>query len=401
MKRAEPHSPLVPTRGFALVVAVFAISLISAVVMGGYVVASRQFRAGGAALAVGAALYSAEAGLQASLAAWEPAEAAELAPGATVALSSGTLASGDAYEAWLTRLDGGQDARAAYYLIRSVGLASGPRGGRRQVGLLLRSQSLDSVCCAAAIVASGEVAVVEGGHVDGNNVEPDPWGSGGGGGGGGGSESVCNDERTPGPGIVLAETGQLVNDGEGLVEGQPPLLSSGPLADEVLAGAREIRARLLDRADKRYPAGSDLPELRPAMDPRGGCLYDAADNWGAPQLVDHPCSQYFPIIYVPGDLTLLEGGTGQGVLIVDGNLDIGNGFEFYGPVLLSGRLSADGPGTKIHGSVVAIGLQDNEIRLAQGAGVIYSHCAVQRALASSKLNQARPLAQRAWLEIFK
>jgi hypothetical protein len=115
------------------------IVIIGALVGGGFFVAAQQHRIGLAGRQAGPAFYAAEAGLSAALAGWDPADMAAVEPGATSDLAAGELSSGDRYVASVTRLDAGQHDLTAYYLVTSTGLARGPRGGRRQVALLLRA----------------------------------------------------------------------------------------------------------------------------------------------------------------------------------------------------------------------------------------------------------------------
>ena len=80
-------------------------------------------------------------------------------------------------------------------------------------------------------------------------------------------------------------------------------------------------------------------------------------NWGEPWYPAVPatasvCQNWFPIIYRPGNLKL-QGGRGQGILLVDGDLELAGGVEFFGIVLVKGRLNTTGNGNKINGAVMA------------------------------------------------
>jgi len=71
------------------------------------------------------------------------------------------------------------------------------------------------------------------------------------------------------------------------------------------------------------------------------------ENWGA---VDSnfnpmdPTSMNPQITYLPGD-TRLNGVVGAGILIVDGDLDVHGGFEWYGLVLVKGTIDFTGGGS--------------------------------------------------------
>ncbi len=377
--------------GFALVAAIFAIVIIGAIVTGGYMVASRQLRIGVSGLAASAGLYSAEAGLHASLAGWEPSVAAELSPGATIPLVSGQLSSGDQYDVWLTRLDAAQDSQTAYYLIRSVGLARGAHGGRRHVGLLLRVHYPDSICCDAALTANGEVNLLDAAAISGFDRAPVGWDE----------ADVC--PATGGhdrPGAILASGAVVTTEDPAQLEGDPPLVVLDPAGSEFLAEARASYGDLEERADNSLPGGLIVDNVQPAVTVGGECRRDAALNWGAPRDPEHPCFEYFPITHAAGDLTIESDGAGQGFLLVDGDLVIRGGFEFFGSVFVLGRLELGGD-VSIHGGVVVLGETEGAVRLTENARVESSSCALGRALEGSNLVRPRPLAQRAWLEIFK
>jgi len=126
--------------GFALVASVFVLVIVGALVAGGYFVSAHQVRIAAAGPQASSAFYAAEAGLSAGLAQWDSLRIDSLLPGQIVILTSGRLVSGDEYSVEVVQLDSSQDRRAAYYLIRATGRAHGPRGGRRQVALLLKAQ---------------------------------------------------------------------------------------------------------------------------------------------------------------------------------------------------------------------------------------------------------------------
>ena len=126
--------------GFALVASVFVLVIVGALVAGGYFVSAHQARIAAAGPQASAAFYAAEAGLSAGLAQWDSLRIDSLMPGQIVILASGRLVSGDEYSVDIVRLDPGQDRRTVYYLMRATGRAHGPRGGRRQVALMLKAQ---------------------------------------------------------------------------------------------------------------------------------------------------------------------------------------------------------------------------------------------------------------------
>jgi hypothetical protein len=125
-------------------------------------------------------------------------------------------------------------------------------------------------------------------------------------------------------------------------------------------------------------------------------------NWGEPWYPAGPatasvCQNWFPIIYRPGNLKL-QGGRGQGILLVDGDLELAGGVEFFGIVLVKGRLRTTGNGNKINGAVMArnVDLDDNFI--GGTPTVNFSTCAINRALQASAV--VIPLNSRAWAQLY-
>ena len=142
------------------------------------------------------------------------------------------------------------------------------------------------------------------------------------------------------------------------------------------------------------------PAYTATVPPR--CNTAVQTNWGEPVLKTDPCFNYFPIIYHQGNLKL-QGGRGQGILLVEGDLTATGGMVFYGPVFVTGTLSTagnSGQGAKFFGGVIAGNVAlDDLTKLAGGALVSYSSCAIHRALQNSATPMA--LAERSWVQLYQ
>jgi len=92
--------------------------------------------------------------------------------------------------------------------------------------------------------------------------------------------------------------------------------------------------------------------------------------------------------------TALSGsGRGQGLLVVDGDLEIAGGFEFRGLILVLGTARFTGLGGGILGALVA-----REIDLGESPSTIrFSRCSVEWALKGAA--RLQPLRDRSWLEL--
>ena len=109
------------------------------------------------------------------------------------------------------------------------------------------------------------------------------------------------------------------------------------------------------------------------------------------------CQNYFPIIYAKGDMHI-TGGEGQGILLVEGDLSVQGGAEFFGPVIVKGSLKTAGTGGHFHGGVMAANVDLEQSSLLGDAEISFSSCALKKALNGA----ATPmfLAHRSWTELY-
>lgn len=379
------------SRGIAVILTLFALVIIGALVVGGFMVASRQVRAVAAGVQGDAALYAAEAGLSAAFSLLDSVAVDSVQPGERLMVTEGSLVGGDAYSVQLTRWDAGRDTGARYYLLASTGRAAGPRGGRRSVAAMIRELPAGDFCCAAALEARAAVRLDSGAVASGLDVAPAVWSA---------VPGLCRDVvRSDRPG-VLTDAAHLVQAAGAVVEGNPPVTS-----DAGQSGYGEVTRwieELAWQADLRYPGGTVLAGPSPTTWANGECARSSPRNWGAPTLSAHPCFTYFPVIHASGDLVIAGPGSGQGVLMVEGDLAVSEGFEFYGVVLVEGSISVGGGGgTRVFGGLRAGSSAPDTVRVLGGGRVQYSGCAVRRATQGAKVQEPHPLAEFGWFEILE
>ncbi|HEV8524079.1 MAG TPA: pilus assembly PilX N-terminal domain-containing protein [Terriglobales bacterium] len=106
-----------------------------------------------------------------------------------------------------------------------------------------------------------------------------------------------------------------------------------------------------------------------------------------PNPVDNPASNpslgpwYQQVTYIPGSLQTTANTVGAGVLVVDGDLDVHGGLDFYGLILVKGVISFTGGGssnTNIFGAVLA-GQESRVDTVLGGSAVIsYNLCALPK-----------------------
>ena len=114
------------------------------------------------------------------------------------------------------------------------------------------------------------------------------------------------------------------------------------------------------------------------------------------------CGGYFPIIHITGNATL-NGDQGQGILLVDGDLAVNGGFQWFGIAIVKGKLStAGGGGNPAHfwgTTLVQDGATLDQINpLTGSANLLYSSCAITRALEMTAV--ASPMRSRSWVPLF-
>jgi hypothetical protein len=123
-----------------------------------------------------------------------------------------------------------------------------------------------------------------------------------------------------------------------------------------------------------------------ATEANGECDRADPSNWGELDGTTWSCSNYLPLLFAPGDLRI-AGGSGQGTLVVMGELHIEDGVRFQG-VILAGSLNL-GRAT-IRGAIRSFGGDTTRV----GGQVAFSGCAVERALGAPAM--ARPFRSARW-----
>ncbi len=132
----------------------------------------------------------------------------------------------------------------------------------------------------------------------------------------------------------------------------------------------------------------------------GVCDRTVNTNWGDGVTPANECGGYFPIIYVPGDISV-NGDQGQGILLIDGDLDVQGGFQFFGIVIVRGTLTTAGGGsTDAHfwGAVMSQNVNLADDKITGRANLNFSRCAILRALDNTAVVTA--MRSRSWIQLF-
>lgn len=140
-----------------------------------------------------------------------------------------------------------------------------------------------------------------------------------------------------GPDASVTVSGTVTSDGVPVV---------GVVAEPTL-GLLPL-ARVLAASDPVGPSGTPGP-----VEVGGTCDTGQPWNWGDPMRPYRPCGDHLPLKGRAGPV-VVNGGEGQGVLVVDGDVTLAGGALFHGMVLASGRVDVL-DASVVEGRIVAFG----------------------------------------------
>jgi len=368
-------------RGFALPAAILAMAALGVLVTGGIQIATQEGRIGRATVRTVEAFYVAETGMNNILATWRPSQSNLTEWGAPAALSGNTA--GGSWTAQIRQVDD------RLFYIRTTGSvnAGGGATATRSMGIMARVVTAN-LSPPAALLTMGTVRVQGAAQINGNDQVPAGWGA-----------SVCPDPLVNLPGVITNTAGNIT--GNGTVNGTP----SGHVRDASVTDATFTNFGGMTWAELTSLAtivrgGGNINGTGPTLNANGTCNTSNQLNWGDPSNPAAPCGNYFPIIHIQGSANIQSGGTGQGILLVDGDLDLRGNFFFAGIIIVQGSVGIQGGGNRVSGGMIARNA-DIELQTFIGSSILQqSSCAVNRAIMNnSALTQVVPLGLRSWVDI--
>jgi len=376
-------------RGFALTMALLAIVVIGAMVAGGYLAGVQYYRIGRNSLVEQRAMAATELGLDSAYAMWQKTWNTQ--PVGTIT----TLAYRASDSSWVdtvrvTKLN------QLSSLIVSEGRAGGfssSLSARRRAGMLVRL-NMPRINQIGALTTRGTVNIGGSTAISGLDTTFSGWN--------------C---PTAGTGVAGVAVPSFSNLGYGGRCTAGACITGTPLVN-ITATASDTNtyfsygtlkwAQLVAMADKSV--SGTYPHVRPSTLNSGGtsvCNTGDNANWGDPGRANPsgPCESYFPIVYAPGDVAV-NGDIGQGVLLVNGNLNIQGGFTYYGQIIARGTVKLTGTGNHVYGGIMAASVLDSTStsQLSGNSSIHYSKCALTMAFVSSATGARAP--QRSWIELF-
>jgi hypothetical protein len=369
----------------ALAVTLFALVIIGTLVAGTLFSGRLEQQSGSNTLYASQAAEAAEAGISDGIATTTAGTILPLAAGgAPINLSSLSLGTRVDAVRQISRLT------SSVFVLRATGFrrnAAGVPLATRSAGALVRLVSPNMVV-RGGLTAIGQITVTGNATVSGNDTTPPTWT---------GAGVECPPEVDK-PGVTY--NGTLTQNGSSVITGSPPKQADPTLnPNNLLGGTGFSQLKALSTLILTSNVSGIGPALTNAVPPT--CNTAVQTNWGAPLDPASPCFNYFPVIYHYGDLSLSGQGAGQGILLVEGNLNVQGQISFFGPVIATGAVNVRGTGTddvKFYGGIIASDVQLDDNRLSGNATVLYSSCANRRALQGSAV--VTRLSQRGWIQLY-
>jgi hypothetical protein len=375
--------------GFALPAAIGALVIIGVLITAGFFMAQQELRIGVASHHANMAVNIAQAGANEVMGDWNGYQLGNIPVGADTTITD-TVASG----IWEVSI---RNANNFVYFITSRGTVTegGVRwgGASRTIGMVTKIIFAD-IDPPAALTTRGQTVVKGNAMVDGRDTTPPSW------------EPYCNSfPQSDTTGILTNDTSIISTSGKGTIIGNPAYGEDPAIVDSTFTNFGTMdwaQLSALAQAEGKdvTSVGTTINQTLPALTADGSCDEAVLSNWGD-TIPNAPCGSYFPLIYHGGpELRIQSGGMGQGILLVDGTLDLRGNFLFYGIIIVQGNFETQGNGNRIIGAVMASnGLLDDQ-SVTGGSQITYSQCTIQRAiLNNSSLSRARPLMQRSWVDL--
>jgi len=373
-------------RGFALPAAIGGLVIVGLLVTAGFYMARQEVRIGVASKHAAMAVNVAQMGANEVMANWNGYQLGQVPLWRDTTISDNTETG--LWTVKVTNLNG-----KVYFLDATGEVTEGGAlwsGATRRIGLVTRI-IYANIDPPAALTTRGTTKLKGNSEVHGEDSDPSAWGG------------YCTTSKDK-PGVVTNDTTGLSTTGGATISGSPPYQQDVNIVDSTFTNFGNMDwAQLVDvaKADGK-DATSLIPTINQTLPDSTGTTCNTATltNWGDPRDPAAACGAYFPLVYIGGDVTIQSGGFGQGVLLVDGNLDLRGNFEFYGIIIVQGALGVQGSGNRVWGGVMASNADFDPQSLTGGAVVTNSTCAVQRSiLNNAALSRARPLQARSWIDL--
>jgi hypothetical protein len=372
--------------GFAMVTAILAMLVVGVIVTGGFYAASQEGSIAKITDAADMAQFIAETGLSRAVGGTNASTLSGMTVNSTTTLYSSQPAT------YGGRTVGGYSVsayRVSRYLfvVKSTGTVTLPgtyNGATRTVAQLLKIRTA-SFDVGAAVEIFGDMRITGSSDIAGGDSYDPSW-------------TGCTTKT--GTSAILGNTNtQITVGGSAVIEGSVTKTHLDSTNFKVFGDFTFSQIAAI--ADFTFPGS---PTVGPGVsyNADGTCKTTDHANWGMPTSNTDTCFPWFPIVYAANGLRISSHGTGQGILLVEGDLDISGGFTYYGAVVVTGNLTMSGTGGHINGTVMAYSGGDfsNVSQTVGNSTAQYSSCAIQRAvLGANALNRPVSTGDRSWIDL--
>jgi hypothetical protein len=383
----------------ALAVAIFALVVIGALVAGAFYASTLEQRTGRNSMFAAEAAQAAETGPMAVLANWDAYALNNTQNGWTTPLGTSNMNNRTdlKYTVSATRLND------ELFLLTSLGSrvdGAGSELARSSVATLARLSFVKATAKAAVTVTKPITFNGNAFQITGLDSIPKGWDKD--------SLGNADPDCTKGPdqaGIRSATTTGANNGDLTKIDGAPDVIANDPtvtsdffniFGDVTFDELKKNADIVITASTPQMPT----PSLLAAAPFR--CNIADWNNWGEPQRTAgwvKACSTYFPIIYSSASQLKMSGGArGQGLLLIEGDLEITGNFEFSGLIVAKGGIKINGTGNKITGALLAQDVDISDKNSISGNTTLqFSSCALNKAIQGSAF--AEPLAYRSWAQL--
>jgi hypothetical protein len=376
-------------RGMALALALFAIVIIGALIAGAAYAGRMEMGGGRGAMAATQALEQAETGLTDIFANWDPTWNSQVPNNPPTTVTVNTVTAGNnSYTTTLTRLGGD------LFFVGSTGqrIAGTTVLASRSLGQIAKLDIPD-VTVNAAVEGMGDVNVGGTSTVSGINTNPAGW-------------DACTGPLVDVPGVRASNDVNITNNAVVNGAGTPPYVEN----DSTVQASRfnDLYNLLLPSVTLTLSGGTynNMWPDTTLVDPGSVCRRANTNNWGEPGdsgylPVITKCRSYMPVILFTGN-TQINTGKGQGVILVQGDINFQGTFIFDGIILATGNIDFHGSGaanSRIYGALFSANSTriNDDISIIGAPVITYSSCAVQAALRMA--GRAVPIPRRSWVQV--
>lgn len=373
-------------KGVALLMALSAIVLIGVLIGGIVFVSTQDYRIGGNAVRETRAAAVAELGLNRIRQDWDLADNNRMVVGNTLTRTY-TAPNGASANVIITKVAG------SFFWVVSEGTAGGlgsQATGRRRYGSLFRLDAPD-IPFMGALTGRGQILVGGSATVSGKDSVPSGW-------------QGCPPKKDI-AGVAMSDTTSGLklpgcSVGKTCVTGNPNLLQTTAAADTntYFTYGNATYQSLAATATVVIPDGQTLTGIGPSVS-GGVCNTIPMTNWGDMGRAVTPgkCESYFPVMHALGNLHVST-GQGQGILLVDGDLDMTGNFQFSGAIIVRGTFSTYGTGAHVTGAVMAANVDLDQNTVLGNSSIRFSSCALNAVMNGTAYPKLAK--QRAWVDVY-